>query len=69
MCSSESHVSFGEKRERVREGSLEEVGFELDFGKRDRNFLRLGPQAPGGRRKEKLRMDQWTEPRFGPGFS
>lgn len=31
------------KRERVREYSPEEVGMELDFGRRDRTFLRPGP--------------------------
>lgn len=49
------------KGARARAASPEEAGLELDVGRLDRNFLRLGPQVPEGRKEESLRVGEQTE--------
>lgn len=49
------------KGARARAASPEEAGLELDIGRLDRNFLRLGPQVPDGRKEERLRVGEQTE--------
>ena len=55
---------MGERDGELERPSTKEVGPELDFGSLERNFLRSEPQAPVGREKERLRVGEWTEPKF-----
>lgn len=58
---------WGREEERELERlSPKEAGPELDFGSLERNFLRSGPQVPGGREKERLRVREWTQHKFEP---
>lgn len=49
------------KGARARAASPEEAGLELDIGRLDRNFLRLGPQVTDGRKEERLRVGEQSE--------